>query len=221
VSFNKKLRNLRKKSNMSVNELAQKIGLSNSSIRMYETGDRIPPADILIKIAKTFGVSSDYLLDLDTEDNKNNVLDLIILIDTGVYEKYCNNASEFYLRHENLIATIETVKNKIALDISDLSSLDFSYIDLDINATNSSIKKFMDDLDTSINKSQNLIKNLETIDKNYDEIKRYMQNNSYKKEILGMMYGKFSPLDNQEIEVRYKMLIRLLSMPNFNRIELN
>ena len=59
MEFNQKLRNLRKKNNMSVNELAQKIGLSDSSVRMYETGNRIPPADILLLLILV--ITADYI----------------------------------------------------------------------------------------------------------------------------------------------------------------
>ena len=49
-------------------ELAKKLNLSQKAISFYELGHRMPPGDILLKMAKLFNVSTDYLLGNDTED---------------------------------------------------------------------------------------------------------------------------------------------------------
>lgn len=46
-------------------QLAHKLGLTKSVISAYETGLRLPSYDILIHIAKIYGVSTDYLLGLE------------------------------------------------------------------------------------------------------------------------------------------------------------
>lgn len=51
-------------------ELSKQLNLSPRMVSFYESGQRIPPADILIKLARIFNVSSDYLLGLsDTTTN--------------------------------------------------------------------------------------------------------------------------------------------------------
>lgn len=53
---------LRKKNNLSQQELAEKLEISRSAIGMYETGKREPDFDTLVKFSKFFGVSVEYLL---------------------------------------------------------------------------------------------------------------------------------------------------------------
>jgi transcriptional regulator with XRE-family HTH domain len=43
-------------------ELAERINIGRASVSNYENGDRVPDADILIKFADLFGVTTDYLL---------------------------------------------------------------------------------------------------------------------------------------------------------------
>jgi len=64
--FGDVLRQLRKEQNISQDELAKKIGISKSTIGMYEQGNRMPKADkTLTAIAEYFNVTLDYLLDID------------------------------------------------------------------------------------------------------------------------------------------------------------
>ena len=53
---------LRKKAGMSQSQLAQKLNVGTSAVGMYEQGRRTPAIDILIQMAKLFGVSLDYLI---------------------------------------------------------------------------------------------------------------------------------------------------------------
>lgn len=61
-----KLKALRTAKKMSQKELAERIGIAKSVISFYESGDRSPSYDVLIKIARIFNVTTDYLL-LDGE----------------------------------------------------------------------------------------------------------------------------------------------------------
>jgi transcriptional regulator with XRE-family HTH domain len=53
---------LRRSAGFSQAELAQKLQMSPSAVGMYEQGRREPSAQILVEMAKLFGVSTDYLL---------------------------------------------------------------------------------------------------------------------------------------------------------------
>lgn len=53
---------LRRGANMSQGELARHLQVSPSAIGMYEQGRREPAAELLVAIARTFGVTVDYLL---------------------------------------------------------------------------------------------------------------------------------------------------------------
>lgn len=63
------LRELRKQRGLTMKELGEKIGVSESTISLYETGRRSPSYEILLKIAEYFGVSVDYLLRGNEEKN--------------------------------------------------------------------------------------------------------------------------------------------------------
>ena len=70
---------LRKKKNMSQDELAEKVGTTRSTISKWESGSSEPPASQLKYIADVFGVSVDYLCG---GDNRNEVK--ICVLDTCV-----------------------------------------------------------------------------------------------------------------------------------------
>ncbi len=64
----KNLREIRKEYGMTMKELADKIGVSESAISQYENGKREPGYETLIKLAGLFNVSADYLLGIEEND---------------------------------------------------------------------------------------------------------------------------------------------------------
>ena len=63
MSFGDKLKDLRVKSGMSQEQLAQKLGITRRSIVYYETSERYPKKrEILLGIAKVFSVPVDFLV---------------------------------------------------------------------------------------------------------------------------------------------------------------
>lgn len=65
VLFNERLKELRIDKGLSQFELAKDLEVSQRSISSWETGFRQPDFETLGKIAKYFGVTTDYLLGLD------------------------------------------------------------------------------------------------------------------------------------------------------------
>lgn len=57
----KRLKELRKKENLTMEELGKKIGVSRTSISRYENGERSPTLDVLEDICAFFSVNIDYL----------------------------------------------------------------------------------------------------------------------------------------------------------------
>lgn len=53
---------LRKRACMSQAQLANALNITASALGMYEQGRRIPSLETLIRIARLFGVSLDYLI---------------------------------------------------------------------------------------------------------------------------------------------------------------
>lgn len=60
--FSMRLKELRQSRDMSMHDLAKQIGMSKSSVNMYERGEREPGLETLEAIADCFNVDLDYLL---------------------------------------------------------------------------------------------------------------------------------------------------------------
>lgn len=63
------LTELRKLSDMSQEELAEKIGISRQTLSKYETGESLPDIDKCMAIAEVFGVSLDDLVNYSKTDS--------------------------------------------------------------------------------------------------------------------------------------------------------
>ena len=62
---------LRLKAGLTQAQLADKLGVSASTIGMYEQGRREPDNSTLAKICRTLDASGDYMLNLDEENRTN------------------------------------------------------------------------------------------------------------------------------------------------------
>ncbi len=66
-NFQNIFRKLRTSSNLTQNAIAERLGISRSTIGMYETGAREPDFETLEKIADYFNVDTDFLLGRTTQ----------------------------------------------------------------------------------------------------------------------------------------------------------
>lgn len=69
MTYNEILQELRKDKGLTQTELAKELKTTQRTISNWESGRNEPPYDFLIKYAKYFKVSSDYILGL-TKDEK-------------------------------------------------------------------------------------------------------------------------------------------------------
>ena len=67
MNFGCKLKELRTGQKMTQQQLADRIGVAKSVVSYFESGDRYPSYDVLIRIAHVFHTSTDYLLDFEKE----------------------------------------------------------------------------------------------------------------------------------------------------------
>ena len=67
---------LRRASGLSQGELAKQLQVSPSTIGMYEQGRREPSAQLLVAMARIFGVTVDYLLTGQPEQIPDTVKDV-------------------------------------------------------------------------------------------------------------------------------------------------
>lgn len=84
--FNNKLRELRKGSRLTQKQLSERLGVAKSVVSYYEQGSRFPSYDVLIKIARIFHVTTDYLLGIE----HNRVIDV-----TGLNDKQVQVLNDF------------------------------------------------------------------------------------------------------------------------------
>lgn len=61
-------------------QLADRLGVAKSVVSYYESGDRYPSYDVIVKIAHTFHVTTDYLLDVE----RKRVLDVSDLSEENI-----------------------------------------------------------------------------------------------------------------------------------------
>lgn len=65
ILVGERLKALRLSKKMSQKDLAEKLKIAKSVISFYESDARCPSYEVLIKIAETFNVTTDYLLGVD------------------------------------------------------------------------------------------------------------------------------------------------------------
>jgi transcriptional regulator with XRE-family HTH domain len=96
VTFGEKLKTLRKGLNLTQQQLAERVGVAKSVVSYYESGDRYPSYDVLIKLARIFHVTTDYLLDvekkhiLDVSDLSEDDINVLLTVADALRNKYNN-----------------------------------------------------------------------------------------------------------------------------------
>jgi len=98
MSFSRNVKKLRVKKGWTQVQLSQILGVTAKTISFYETGEREPSREMLIKLAETFGVSVDKLIGKD-EPIRNKALtsDLSqLLIEIGAFEENTTITQEDY-----------------------------------------------------------------------------------------------------------------------------
>jgi Predicted transcriptional regulator len=86
IQFGVILKSLRQEHNLSQSQLGTLIGTSKAVISKYENALSYPSYDVLIKLASTFNVSTDYLLGVEKKKTinidglSNGQIDSLIII---------------------------------------------------------------------------------------------------------------------------------------------
>ena len=70
-----KLKTLRVRNQLSRKQVAELVGVSVSTIGLYESNERLPSLPVLVKLACQYKTSVDYLLNIDTSDKSSLSLD--------------------------------------------------------------------------------------------------------------------------------------------------
>ena len=84
-TFGRNEKRFRENLKMSMNDVAEAVGVSKGSVNMWENNDVIPRNAVLLKLAKLYGVSIDTLLGYD-EKTPNNTNPKLNYIQRGLSE---------------------------------------------------------------------------------------------------------------------------------------
>ena len=104
-----RLKELRKKRNISQAELGKLLGVTKVSISGYENGTRVPSMEVLLNIVNFFDISADYILGRELNvvcENDQNVTILLASADIDIirelrtlpslYCKVADNPKRFF-----------------------------------------------------------------------------------------------------------------------------
>ena len=120
--FGQNLKKLRTSKNLSQSKLSKILGISSSTIGMYEQGRRFPDQTILTKIADFFDVSTDYLLGSNPQNpptefnNATDAMEFILKLPTvmayGGYDATKLSDEEIIDFANDLLQQIELISYK-------------------------------------------------------------------------------------------------------------
>ena len=75
-----KIIRLRKKNGWSQEELADKMNVSRQAVSKWESAQTIPDLEKILQLGTLFGVTTDYLLKDEIEEEEFSFLDILVLI---------------------------------------------------------------------------------------------------------------------------------------------
>lgn len=96
--FSKTLHNLRRERSVSQEELGAFVGVNKSTISKYERGIIVPTLDVAKKIADFFGVTIEYLVNPNYDNNSKKINN--------------NNASEIFGLDKGYIKAIKIAESR-------------------------------------------------------------------------------------------------------------
>ena len=75
-NIGQRLVDLRKQYKLTQQQVAERIWVNKASISAYELGTRLPSYEVLIKLARLYGVTTDYLLGVSEQHRAISVVGL-------------------------------------------------------------------------------------------------------------------------------------------------
>lgn len=95
VDCSEKLRALREARNLTQKQVAARVGISKAMVSAYETASKAPSIDVLIRLARLYGVSVDYLICVDAQKviDVSDLDDDTVALVSALVEKLRNNVN--------------------------------------------------------------------------------------------------------------------------------
>lgn len=164
-----RIKEIRKKANLSQNEFAQKYGVTYQAVSKWENGKNIPDIQILKQICSDYNISLEELLEMEKKSNRFNnkiVITISILLIAIVlilgYIFASNKDSDFEFKtlsstSENfkLTGSIAYNKDKTSVYISDIEYLkedntEYKKIESTLYEINGKVKKEISNYDKTL-----------------------------------------------------------------------
>lgn len=73
MHYYKRIRELREANHFTQNQIANKLNLHLTTYQRWETGEREIPTHIIVQLSKLYGISSDYILELNNGEINNEL----------------------------------------------------------------------------------------------------------------------------------------------------
>lgn len=108
------IKSFRELKHISQANLAQQIGVSQRNVSYYESGERVPPADVLKKLAAIFGITVDELIGVKKVNSNGNCDDFFYeegLANWNIRKK----AKELGLSYEEVLKKTGIVQERFDL----------------------------------------------------------------------------------------------------------
>lgn len=133
VIFSKRMRKLRQERNMTIEQFANAVGISKSSVGYYESRNRVPDIVIAGRMAEVLGVTADYLIGRSNAQTKEPKLKSIC-DKVGLSDKSVMMLAR--LKEENVaqLRVINLLLEQADDDIDDSYELEGSYEGSVLNA---------------------------------------------------------------------------------------
>ena len=72
MAISERLKFLRQANGKTREEVANDLGIKVRALQTYETGERIPPTEMLATFAQYYNVSADYILEINNTESESN-----------------------------------------------------------------------------------------------------------------------------------------------------
>lgn len=92
MTIGQRIKQLRTENKLTQKQLSQKLNLTPKMVSFYENNERIPPADILIKLSSIFNTSVDYILGISCKKESERFLQKFFIF---LFQKHPDTTTAF------------------------------------------------------------------------------------------------------------------------------
>ena len=110
-SYQDRLNELFDSDSRSLTAIANELGVSKQAVSMWRNGTRSPKKPVLVKIAKMYNVSIEWLMGFDVPKNVETIKHSVLIPDSELFRKLLLNMSP--LDYEVMMDILERTNQKL------------------------------------------------------------------------------------------------------------